>query len=1221
MTKIIFIGVFFLCFFLVRAQEQDTLLTQYEKTERIGDSLYAVYKSDKCALYNANQKKFKTGFEYAFIDSFFDNGLAECGIRLKNESIRGGLINAEGTLLTGENDYYNFEELWVGMQNREVIFLPTPEQEKQDQKHSLLYLKFEDGNKPYGKPSTGLMNQLGQVIIPPIYHDIWNENYGMVGVLVSRKNTYLGIYDAITGAEIVPVRLTEEQYEKTINLEILRYQEDKKFAPYLIDTIYYRNGQVSEIRSWKAGKLNGTTYGFDEFGQLIYTIDYADGNVINSSATVKPRIVFPGAEFNASALVLSNDERFILTLPNEIGNYFYLIETKSGKIIRKIPAQYKFLHDLKNYHVQLNDSTLVIAYYPNEYEIMSLQTGEVSFHKVANLPFYPEDVEVQMSPQNYLNGEWLSFITFYRDNKDNFFLDIFSKNVYSQDTLNILGINITQHKNLIQSINDVGHLSFQFFPQYTTLIYLDSYENLVVFDVKKRKLIQTFSKNLNGNLTFEAPNYSAVTTTDGIVLLSVEETRPDSIYAHISYYDFKLKTEFAVGQLSREKYFWVNSSVPFVSNDGKQIFLYHESESAIMLIDLEKKTLVFKSLGQDKFVDHAYSFYTHTLHSLTKDDFLLSQNLTKPNDDLRNYLSTFTSVLFNEFYTDEGFLVFNSLSSDSSASAMSTFYFDLTNGDFEKSQFTNAELAFQMYVNDSLFYKELAFDGAKRVYLMSAFENKFIYGYTNDKIHHDLAFYNRNKVNFTERHVHLKLMNDNDFILFAPDGYYMCSKGVSDLIYFEVGLNLYSFEQFDLKYNRPDIILDRLGYADRSLIAAYHQAYLKRLKKMGFTEEMLQDDFHLPEIKIENLEEIPSIDDDGKLDLKLKLFDTKYPLDRINVWVNDVAIYGKDGISLRDKNVQEYSTSLSVALAKGKNKIQVSVLNQAGAESYKETIEVNCTHGKDQSDLYILTVGVSNYNDSRYNLSYAAKDANDLVTTFRTNKFFENVYSKTLTDNQVTLENISNLKSFFANADINDQVIIFIAGHGVLDAHFDYYFASYDMDFANPSARGIPYELIESLLDGIKPLKKLLFMDTCHSGEVDKDEIQVSDKNNESESDVVFRNVGVAVENKESHLGLQNTSELTKSLFTDLRKGTGATVISSAGGVEFAMESDQWKNGLFTYCLIQGLTTKAADYNNDKTITVSEIQSYVQQQVTKLSNGKQTPTSRIENQTLDYRVW
>jgi len=437
-------------------------------------------------------------------------------------------------------------------------------------------------------------------------------------------------------------------------------------------------------------------------------------------------------------------------------------------------------------------------------------------------------------------------------------------------------------------------------------------------------------------------------------------------------------------------------------------------------------------------------------------------------------------------------------------------------------------------------------------------------------------------------------------------------------INFVIGLNTYPFEQFDLKYNRPDIVLDRLGYADSSLINAYQQAYLKRLKKMGFTEDMLKDDFHLPEIDIENFEEMPSIHDQGSINLKLYLKDSKYKLDRINVWVNDVAIYGINGISLRDKNIQEYTTNLEVFLAKGKNKVQVSVLNQAGAESYKETFEIECTKGKDKPNLYLVTIGESKFIQSNYNLTYASKDANDIANLFSKSKAYDNIYTKTLVNEQVTKENVLALRSFLEQADINDQVMIFIAGHGVLDANLDYYFATYDMDFTNPSGKGLAYDDLEGLLDGIKPLKKTLIIDACHSGEIDKDEVVLAQNYTQEEGDIQFRTVGNSVAPK---LGIQNTSELTKQLFTDLRKGTGATVISSAGGMEFAMESADWKNGLFTYCLLNGITSRDADINKDGEIWLSELQEYVGEQVTLLSNGKQQPTSRIENQVVDFRVW
>lgn len=211
------------------------------------------------------------------------------------------------------------------------------------------------------------------------------------------------------------------------------------------------------------------------------------------------------------------------------------------------------------------------------------------------------------------------------------------------------------------------------------------------------------------------------------------------------------------------------------------------------------------------------------------------------------------------------------------------------------------------------------------------------------------------------------------------------------------------------------------------------------------------------------------------------------------------------------------------------------------------------------------------------------------------------------------------MSDFLKPALIDDQVIIFIAGHGVLDANLDYFFATYDMDFKNPALHGIAYDQIEDLLDGIKPLKKTLLIDACHSGEIDKEELELAQNETETEDlAVTFRAVG---NNVQKQLNSDNTFELTKSLFSDLRKGTGATIISSAGGMEFAIEGDDWNNGLFTYCFLNGIKSKEADTNKDGEIWLSEVQVYVSRKVAQHSGGLQQPTSRAENQTVDFRLW
>ncbi len=479
-------------------------------------------------------------------------------------------------------------------------------------------------------------------------------------------------------------------------------------------------------------------------------------------------------------------------------------------------------------------------------------------------------------------------------------------------------------------------------------------------------------------------------------------------------------------------------------------------------------------------------------------------------------------------------------------------------------------------------------------------------------------FWNGEKENPQERLVKLFITEDFKPIFYCDDNYYYCPAGMSDVIGFEQNFKYYPAEQFDLKYNRPDIILDRLGYADSSMISAYHQSYKKRLKKMGFTEDMLKDDFHLPELKIENKKEIPTLHDQDNIELNLHLKDSKYKLDRINIWINDVAIYGMSGISIRNKGVKEYDTLISFPLCKGTNKIEISALNQVGTESYKELAEIECSIGKNKPDLYLISIGESEFEQSKFNLTYAAKDAQDIANLLANSNRYKEVKTKLLVNDQVTKEKVLELKPFLEEADINDQVIVFFAGHGILSSELDYYLATYDIDFSNPELRGLAYEDLEGLLDGITTLNKILILDACHSGEIDKDEVESMTNHVTVSGDVQFRSIG---SNLQPKLGSQNAVELSKSLFTDLRKGTGTTVLSSAGGMEFALEGENWKNGLFTYCFINGLSSGKADLNRDGNIKLSELQEYVSEQVYTLSSGKQQPTSRIENQSIDYILW
>jgi hypothetical protein len=55
---------------------------------------------------------------------------------------------------------------------------------------------------------------------------------------------------------------------------------------------------------------------------------------------------------------------------------------------------------------------------------------------------------------------------------------------------------------------------------------------------------------------------------------------------------------------------------------------------------------------------------------------------------------------------------------------------------------------------------------------------------------------------------------------------------------------------------------------------------------------------------------------------------------------------------------------------------------------------------------------------------------------------------------------------------------------------------------------------------------------------------------------------------------------------------------------------EQWSNDVFTYAILQGLKSGAADANKHQVITVGELQAYVIEQVRKPTQGGQNPTAR-----------
>jgi WD40 repeat protein len=466
---------------------------------------------------------------------------------------------------------------------------------------------------------------------------------------------------------------------------------------------------------------------------------------------------------------------------------------------------------------------------------------------------------------------------------------------------------------------------------------------------------------------------------------------------------------------------------------------------------------------------------------------------------------------------------------------------------------------------------------------------------------------------------------NNNYVALTKDNYYSFSKGAFSNVNFKIDGKLYPFEQFDLQFNRPDILMNSVGLSDTILINSYKNAHDRRLRKMGFSDSFRSTSIKLPETVITNADSLPFLSPNREIIINIKFSGNGYRMKRYNIWVNDVSIFGTRGINVSGLNIDSLEITKSIYLSNGVNKIQVSCFNESLLESLKDQVFVNYMDDKVNTALYVFGLGVTKYRDSQKNLLYPTKDGRDIIFLLdsinKINNYWSNIYVDTLFDENVLLGNIQNAKSHLIKSKVDDIVLIYYSGHGLLDKKLDYYLASYDTDFSNPNINGISIDTLEWLLDSIPARNKILIIDACHSGEIDKELKRLFIKKDTINEMLSFKGDPKIESSEYDKSYYQGSLELMKNLFTDLDKRTGSIIISASGGYQAALESHEWGNSSLAYCFKNGLVNLLADSNKDGTITINELKNYIEEAVEKLTNGKQRPNTRKENISNDFVIW
>jgi len=456
----------------------------------------------------------------------------------------------------------------------------------------------------------------------------------------------------------------------------------------------------------------------------------------------------------------------------------------------------------------------------------------------------------------------------------------------------------------------------------------------------------------------------------------------------------------------------------------------------------------------------------------------------------------------------------------------------------------------------------------------------------------------------------IQLRDGFSYLLMTDQNYYLGSREAMNELNFIWNDKAWSYEPFDLTLNRPDLVLGKIGQAGSGdLLPVLRQAWGKRVLRSGQTPEQAA--------KFPDLEQLPAAEiveqkiDNFRLYLKTK-YSSKAGLLDYQVRINGVPAYSQGrGIIAAAGNSIEVMDTLD--LLEQINIVQLYCRDKLKRESPRKTLFFQLPEVERRDRRIFVGIGVSDYKESEYHLRYPAKDVADLSGSFLREKRYDTAVL--LTNEKACRDSIVALKKFLSSLRPMDELVISFNGHGVVDSALNFYFAPYDMVFADPAKKGLSYDAITDLLRSSPARKKLCLIDACHSGALDKEEKYTIIK----DSLVVAGQRGVVVTSSATTSSTGMSSfKLMQYLFTDLADNDGSIILSAAGGDEVAFEGDEWNNGAFTYCIRNGLEKKEADLDSDGQVTVSELKNYISRWVQAVTGGRQQPMVRQDNIRLQW---
>lgn len=250
-------------------------------------------------------------------------------------------------------------------------------------------------------------------------------------------------------------------------------------------------------------------------------------------------------------------------------------------------------------------------------------------------------------------------------------------------------------------------------------------------------------------------------------------------------------------------------------------------------------------------------------------------------------------------------------------------------------------------------------------------------------------------------------------------------------------------------------------------------------------------------------------------------------------------------------------------------------------------ILVSPTTGVGIGTVWGVFIGISQYQQTSLNLSFADKDAQSLHELFADN-FRGRIppdHFRLLVNDQATRGGtLQALSEVLRLAQPEDLVVITMALHGLPEiGGSDLYFLMHDTDASRPEDRGISQYDIFKQIQRSKVRKIVMFLDACHAGAFASGDSKVARRSTDA-------------------------AEINRLLTAMGQSQDGITIMSSSSAAEQSQEGKQFcgGHGAFTCALLNGLKG-GADFDRNGMVQIRELFDYTYREVKTSTRGIQHP--------------